>query len=117
MNKKELGAFGEIKANNYLQQIGHEVLHQNWRFLKLEIDLISKFENKIHFTEVKTRNTAEIGEPWKAVTKGKQKFIIKAADHYLKSTNTELESQFNIVSIVHNQYRSDLEFIPDAFTP
>ncbi|MBU2018434.1 MAG: YraN family protein, partial [Bacteroidetes bacterium] len=92
-------------------------LHRNWKFLKWELDILSKFENIIHITEVKTRHTAEIGEPWRAVTKSKQKVIIKAADQYLKQNNIENEAQFNIVSIVHNQFRTDLEFIPDAFTP
>lgn len=66
---------------------------------------------------MKTRQTAEIGEPWRAVTKAKQKQIIKVTDFYLKENEIELETQFDIVSIVHNTYRTDLEYIPDAFTP
>jgi putative endonuclease len=83
----------------------------------LEVDIITEFEDKIHVTEVKTRQTAEIGEPWRAVTRAKQKQIVKVADFYLKENEIELETQFDIVSIVHNTYRTDLEYIPDAFTP
>jgi putative endonuclease len=117
MNQQELGVFGENMAANYLSKLGHKILQRNWKFLKWELDILTRFEDKIHITEVKTRQTAEIGEPWRAVTKAKQNVIIKAADQYLKQNHIENEAQFNVISIVHNQFRTDLEYIPDAFTP
>jgi putative endonuclease len=65
--------------------------------------------------EVKTRQTAEIGEPWRAVTRAKQRQIIKAANYYIQLYSIDLETQFDIISIVHNSFRTDIEHIEDAF--
>ncbi len=117
MTKQELGILGENKACVFLKSIGHKIINRNYRLRHEEVDIISTFEGLMHFTEVKTRQTAAIGEPWRAVTITKQKSIIRVADHYLKSNLLDIEAQFNIVSIVHNQFRSDLEYIPKAFVP
>ena len=116
MTNQELGVFGENYTANYLIKQGHEILARNWKYHKWELDILSRFENKIHITEVKTRQTAEIGEPWRAVTKSKQRVIVNAADHYLKQNKIEEDAQFNLASIVPNQFRTELEFISEAFT-
>jgi putative endonuclease len=69
MNHTELGQFGENLAEKHLKEKGFEIVDRNFRSGKLEIDLIAKHSNKLVVIEVKTRNTAEIGEPWMAVTK------------------------------------------------
>lgn len=117
MTNQELGVFGENLATTYLKKQGHEILARNFRLQHLEIDIVTKYDNKIHVVEVKTRQTAEIGEPWRAVTRSKQRQIIKVANHYIQSKDIDLETQFDIISIVHNGFRTDLEFIDDAFTP
>jgi len=116
MTNQELGVYGENLATSYLKKQGHEILVRNFRLQHLEIDIVTKFKDKIHVVEVKTRQTAEIGEPWRAVTRAKQKQIIKVANYYIQSKDIELETQFDIISIVHNGFRTDLEYIADAFT-
>jgi putative endonuclease len=100
---------------NYLQKKRYQILDRNYRFLKNEVDIIAKFENQLVIIEVKTRQTAEIGEPWRAVTKNKQKQIIKVANQYVQSRELDLDVRFDIVSIVHNSYRTELEHIEGAF--
>lgn len=117
MTNQELGIYGENLAATFLKKQGHEILERNFRLQHLEIDIVTKFQNKIHIVEVKTRQTAEIGEPWRAVTRSKQRQIIKVANHYIQSKEIELDTQFDVISIVHNGFRTDLEFIDDAFTP
>lgn len=117
MTNQELGIFGEDYATKFLLEKGHKILQRNFRMQHLEVDIITEIDNKIHIVEVKTRQTAEIGEPWRAVTRSKQRQIIKVADFYLKENDEERETQFDIISIVHNSHRTDLEYIPDAFTP
>ncbi|MFT5581043.1 MAG: putative endonuclease [Lentimonas sp.] len=117
MTNQELGLIGENLGAIFLKKKGHRIIQRNFTWNRGEIDIITTFEDKIHITEVKTRQTAEIGEPWRAVTRTKQKQIIKVADQYLKAKNLNKDAVFNIISIVHNQYKTDLEFIPDAFTP
>jgi putative endonuclease len=115
MTKDELGNWGEEYSVIYLQKKGYEVVERNYRFQKNEIDIIAKFGNNLIIVEVKTRQTAEIGEPWRAVTKSKQKQIIKVANQYVQANQIELDVRFDIVSIVHNSYRTEIEHIEGAF--
>jgi putative endonuclease len=115
MTKDELGNLGEEYSVVYLQKKGYEVVERNYRFQKNEIDIIAKFGNNLIIAEVKTRQTAEIGEPWRAVTKSKQKQIIKVANQYVQANQIDLDVRFDIVSIVHNSYRTEIEHIEGAF--
>ncbi|MGJ8661278.1 MAG: YraN family protein [Bacteroidota bacterium] len=117
MTNQELGLYGENLATSFLKKQGHVIVARNFRLQHLEIDIVTVYEGKIHVVEVKTRQTAEIGEPWRAVTRSKQRQIIKVANHYIQSKDIDLETQFDIISIVHNGHRTDLEYIEDAFTP
>lgn len=113
----ELGQLGEDLALKHLLEKGYQLLSRNFRFKHLEIDLIMQDGDKLVFVEVKTRQTAEIGEPYLAVTRTKQKQIIKVANHYIIENDLHNESRFDIVSIVHNSYRTVIEHIDNAFTP
>ncbi len=115
MTKDELGNWGEEYSVIYLQKKGYEVVERNYRFQKNEIDIIAKFGNNLIIVEVKTRQTAEIGEPWRAVTKSKQKQIIKVANQYIQANQIDLDVRFDIVSIVHNSYRTEINHIEGAF--
>jgi len=117
MTTKELGDFGELKAFEYLQKKGFQIIDQNYRFHRNEVDLVYKNQNKVVFVEVKTRQTAEIGPPWKSVTRQKQNQIIKCAHHYMVSKDLDAEVQFDIISIVHNAHGTFIEHIEEAFYP
>lgn len=117
MKHNELGTYGENLAQKYLQDLGYIILDKNFRFKKNEIDIVAKKDDVLCVIEVKTRATAEIGEPYLAVTKTKQRQIIKTADFYVKSKGLDIDVQFDIISIVHNQYRTKLEHIQNAFFP
>jgi putative endonuclease len=117
MNTAELGIYGENLAVNYLIKKGYHIIERNYRFKKNEVDIICLDNEILVIVEVKTRQTAEIGEPWRAVTKQKQKQIIQVANYYLQSKEIDRTTRFDIVSIVHNSYRTDIEHILDAFYP
>src|SRR5690554_5962206 len=76
MTTKELGDLGELKALQYLRKKRLQIIETNYRFHRNEVDIIYKLPGKVVFVEVKTRQTAEIGPPWKSVTRHKQKQII-----------------------------------------
>lgn len=112
----ELGKLGEQMALEHLQLKKYALLMRNYRFKKSEIDLIMRDGEMLVFVEVKTRQTAEIGEPYLAVTRSKQKQLIKAAHQYIIEHNLNLEARFDVVSIVHNSFRTKIEYIEGAFT-
>ena len=117
MTQQELGTFGEKLAHTFLKKKNYDILTVNFRCGKLEADIICRADGKLVVVEVKTRQTAEIGEPWRAVTRSKQKQIIKVANHYIVENDIHLETRFDIISIVHNGFRTDIEHIEDAFYP
>jgi putative endonuclease len=117
MNHLNLGNFGEDYACRYLQKKNYIIRDRKYRYRKNEVDIIAEKNNQLIVIEVKTRQTAEIGEPWQAVTKRKQKEIIKVANQYVQSKELNIDVQFDIISIVHNSYRTQLEHIENAFYP
>lgn len=117
MTHIELGVLGEQLAIQFLRKKNVHIRDCNFRFKKGEIDIVAETDDLIIVYEVKTRETAEIGEPYKAVTRSKQRQIIKVTDHYIKSNNLNKDVQFDIISIVHNSYRTKIEHIESAFFP
>lgn len=115
MTQQELGIRGEEKTAKFLTQQGHEILERNYRFKRFEVDIISRKEDVIHFTEVKTRQTGIIGSPALSVTISKQRQILKVANYFMQSRQIDLPSCFNISAIVWNSFRVDMEWIEDAF--
>lgn len=117
MTTKELGDLGELKALQYLRKKRLQIIETNYRFHRNEVDIIYKLPGKVVFVEVKTRQTAEIGPPWKSVTRHKQKQLIKCAHNYIVTRDLDVEAQFDIISIVHNSHGTFIEHIEEAFYP
>ena len=114
---KNTGDWGEEQAVNYLKNQNYIILETNWRFKKLEVDIIAQTGNYIVFVEVKTRGSDEFGEPETFVSLKKQRFIVEAANNYIISNNISLEARFDIVSILFNNKRFVINHLPDAFYP
>lgn len=117
MTREELGNLGEDLALEHLIQLGFSLQHRNWRFNKLEIDLVMSHKNKLVIVEVKTRDTAKFGDPWQFVSVHQQRHLIAAADAYVKYHKLDLEVRFDVVGIIHNTLRTQIEHLPDAFFP
>lgn len=83
VNKRQIGAFYEKKAEQYLIQKGYQILECNFRNRSGEIDIIAKDNESICFIEVKYRTTRKFGSPLEAVDIKKQNQIRKVAGYYL----------------------------------
>ena len=59
----DFGKEGEELAALWLSERGYDILHRNWRFGKLEIDIVAKKNEKLHIIEVKTRKGNFFGLP------------------------------------------------------
>ncbi len=117
MDQKLLGILGENMAMAFLSEKAYKIKTTNYRFKKWEVDIIAEKENTIVFVEVKTRQNDYLGEPWRAVTKAKQRQIIRVAHEYLVLHNIHQEARFDVVSIIHDPaiQRNQIEHIEDAF--
>lgn len=104
-------------AANYLLKKGYEILKRNYRFKKSELDIIAKKDGKLIVVEVKTRNSDYLAGPEITVTKKKQKSIVKAANYFIAQNELDLETQFDIISIILNDREQTIEHLEDAFYP
>lgn len=115
--KNITGKWGEEQAIAHLRSLNFTIIATNWRFKKLEVDIIAKDNDKIVFIEVKTRSSDEFGEPETFVSLKKQRFIIEAANNYIIGNNIQLEARFDIVSVLTDKGTIKLKHLPDAFYP
>lgn len=110
-----LGWKGEEEAVKYLTSIGHRVLERNWRSRGYEIDIITADEEFIVFVEVKTRASTAWGNPEEAIGVQRMRRMIRAASQYLKLNGVDNPARFDVVTVVWNDARFELEHIEDAF--
>ncbi len=113
----ELGKRGEELAADYLREKGYRILETNWRFGRNELDLIARKDQYLVVIEVKTRYSNVVVEPEMAVTREKQRAIIRSANAYVKIRRWKQETRFDIISIVMNETQQKITHIQDAFSP
>ena len=113
----KLGKEGEEIACALLRDKGYEIAERNWRYGKLELDIIAKLDQTLVVVEVKTRAGDYYGDPEDFVTRKKQRHIIKAANEYIEINDVDLETRFDIVSIIMNGGETRVEHLEDAFYP
>ncbi len=115
--KDELGKRGEEIARDYLLHVGYQILDQNWRWRRKEIDIVAKQGEEIVIVEVKTRHENFSAEPYESVTMKKIRNIVEVADHWLRFHKTDLECRFDVISItVKKDGKHTLEHFAGAFT-
>lgn len=113
----DLGEKGEKLALEYLKKKGYQILETNFRFKRNEIDIIAQDGEMLVIVEVKTRQSEFMAGPEITVTKSKQKTLIKAANAYIIENDLDLETRFDIVSVILNEKQSDIDHLIDAFYP
>ncbi len=111
-SQKQIGAWGEKIAQNYLQKKGYKILGVNYvnqekgNPQKGEIDIIAQKGDIISFIEVKTLTALNnIIAPEDKVVLSKRKKIIKAAETYLlsKKYRSNIKWQIDIIGIEINK--------------
>jgi len=113
----DLGKLGEELAVNYLTGNGYKILERNWHNIHKEIDIIAQDGKFLVIVEVKTRQSDDYGEPDLAVTKRKQRMLIAAANAYITRKGLDMETRFDIISIIFRDGEPIIEHIEDAFLP
>jgi len=112
----ELGKEAENLAAEYLLKNEYKILMRNFRFKKNEVDIIAEKDNLIIVVEVKARSTDFFILPQEAVTKGKIKSIVSAANHFMEEFSKDQEVRFDIISILPDKTgKLEIEHIENAF--
>ena len=77
---RELGEIAEGLAQQYLIKLGYTILETNWYYGHLELDIIARENDELVIVEVKARSGIRYEHPSEALTNGKIKRIVEAAD-------------------------------------
>jgi putative endonuclease len=115
--RQELGQAGENEAAEYLTKAGYVILERNWRFVHKEIDIIARHGNDLVIVEVKTRRAPVLETPEQAVHRTKQRFLISAANSYVRYKRIPLEVRFDIIYVVYDRGKPQIRHIRNAFYP
>jgi len=108
---------GEDLAHRYLRAQGCTIVARNYRPRggAGEIDLVAWQGEQLLFVEVKTRASAEFGDPEAEVDQEKRERLERAARDYARRADIEwARTRFDIVSIVL-ETPVRIDWIRDAF--
>ncbi len=113
----ETGNKGEKLAIRYLQKLGYSILDTNWHTRHYEIDIVARDGNELVIVEVKTRTGDDYGHPSEAVTNKKIRRLINATERYIHLHHIDLDTRFDVISVIFRDRKYRLEHIKDAFYP
>ncbi|MBR9991330.1 MAG: YraN family protein [Gemmatimonadetes bacterium] len=100
----DFGARAEQLAAALLERNGWTILHRNWRFGRLEIDLVARRDDTVAFIEVKARARASHGHPLESIDWRKRRALAIAASGWIdRHGRAGEEYRFDAVHIVGRQ--------------
>ena len=111
----DLGKKGEELAVDFLQKNNYKILDCNWRYKKAEVDIIALKNNILAVVEVKTRSSNYFGNPQDFVNPKKIQLLVEAINEYVTSKDLDVEVRFDIIAILKNKNKFDIEHLKDAF--
>jgi putative endonuclease len=121
VHRKDKGPRGEQVALDHLLIAGLTLLERNYSCKLGEIDLImtdrTALTETLVFIEVRYRNTQQFGGAAASVDWGKQKKVIRTAQHFLKTHRKLglLPARFDVIALSGNPEQPDLCWIRQAF--
>ena len=83
ITSKQLGDRGEQVVVDYLVTAGHEIVARNYKTKLFEVDIVSRKDRALYFTEVKYRGSNDFGEALDFIDKKKQQKMHLAVAGFL----------------------------------
>lgn len=117
VSQREIGELGEKIAQQHLRKLGYQILATNWYFGHLELDIVARDGEELVVVEVKSRSGIRYEHPSEAVTNGKIKRIVEAADGFIQENDWEKETRFDVITVIFFGQQYELEHFKDAFYP
>lgn len=111
------GDYWEQIACKFLNKKRLKLVKQNYNCKVGEIDLIMLDNDMLVFIEVKYRSSSDWVTALEAVTKSKQRKIIRAAQLFLLQNKqyNDWNCRFDVVSIQGNKQTPEINWIQSAF--
>ena len=111
----ELGKKGEQLAVDFLLENNYNIIERNYRFDKAEVDIIAQKKDILAIVEVKTRSTADFGNPQDFVKPKQIQRLVKAVNEYVTANDLDVEVRFDIIAIVKEGNGFNIEHLENAF--
>ena len=115
----ETGRTTEALAALLLEKRGYRILCLNWRSRWGEVDIVAEHGDCLVFVEVKARASTGHGRPAEAVTRQKQRKILRAAGLYTILNHAEDRNiRFDVVELVSDRRTGawELRVLENAFS-
>lgn len=112
--KSQTGEYGEQLAKKFLESKGYQIVALNYRYKRLEIDIIAIIDETLIFVEVKTRSKTFFGNPEDAVDNKKIKNIVEAADEYIYEHDWNGDIRFDVIAVIAKKI-PQIRHFKDAF--
>ena len=114
MTTTDTGRKAESAAKVYLEMRGYQIIEQNWRRPRAEIDIIAQKDGVIHFVEVKYRFDDEQGGGLEAITPSKLKQMRRAAWLWVDESKWKGEYVLSALELAGPSF-AIISFIEDVF--
>jgi putative endonuclease len=96
------GHQAEEAVAEQMKKHGYEILSQNWRTPRCEIDIVAKKNKIIYFTEVKFRSSGAQGDGLEYVTKSKLSQMNFAARMWVQYNKWDGDWRLAAISVTTN---------------
>lgn len=96
------GHQAESAVAQQIKKLGYEILSQNWRTPRCEIDIVAQKGRVIYFVEVKFRANSEQGDGLEYVTKGKLAQMNFAARIWVQHNKWDGDWRLAAISVTTN---------------
>lgn len=110
----QFGKFAEDKAAAYYEAKGYIIRERNWRYRKIEIDIIAQYGREIIFIEVKARS-GKYDFPELAVDYAKRRRMARGADIYLRRLGGGFDYRYDIFALEGNMENYKITVFENAF--
>ncbi len=111
----EFGQEGEQIASDFLKQKGYQILKQNYRYDRAEIDILAQIDEILAVVEVKSRTSGFLEDISHTINRGKIQRLVKATDHFITQNNLDLEVRYDIITVIKKRNDFEIEHLENAF--
>ena len=111
-----LGKLGEQLVACKMIRSGYDILESNYNVAKAgEIDIISRDEGMLVFTEVKTQTAGHgWGEPREQIDEKKSDRIMNAVQHYMDVHDLDCDFRFDLGEVVLGRGKPEIRILEEA---
>ena len=99
-----IGNKAEAAAAAYLMRHGYSLVARNWRRRECEIDIVAQHDGRVHFFEVKYRQSDIAGSGMDYITEQKLKRMAYAAQRWVAEANWRGEYVLAAIEVSGDSY-------------